>query len=229
MDYKFKFSVVMPVYNVEDYLEESILSLVNQTIGFKKNIQLILVNDGSADNSAEVCLKYKNLYPDNIVYIEQENAGVSVARNNGLEQVEGKYVNFLDSDDFWSKNTFETIYKFFEKHYDEVDVATTSIYLFEAVSRAHVANFRMEGGTRVADLTDPEECKNVVVQVASSFFKAEAIKNQRFVVGLRLGEDAIFVNSVIMEKMKVAFVRGTTYYYRKRFAGTSAVHTLSRI
>lgn len=227
MDYKFKFSVVMPVYNVEDYLEESILSLVNQTIGFKKNIQLILVNDGSADNSAEVCLKYKNLYPDNIVYIEQENAGVSVARNNGLEHAEGKYVNFLDSDDFWSKNTFETIYKFFEKHYDEVDVATTSIYLFEAVSRAHVANFRMEGGTRVADLTDPEECKNVVVQVASSFFKAEAIKDQRFVVGLRLGEDAIFVNSVIMEKMKVAFVRGTTYYYRKRFAGTSAVQTLS--
>ena len=227
MDYKYKFSVVMPVYNVEDYLEESILSLVNQTIGFKKNIQLILVNDGSSDNSAEICLKYKNLYPENIIYIEQENAGVSVARNNGLEHVEGKYVNFLDSDDIWSKNTFEVIYKFFEEHYDEVDVATTSIYLFEAVSRAHVANFRMEGGTRVADLLDEEECKNVVVQVASSFFKAEAVKTQRFVVGLRLGEDAMFVNSVIMEKMKVGFVRGTTYYYRKRAAGTSAVQTLN--
>ena len=127
MDYKYKFSVVMPVYNVEDYLEKSILSIVNQTIGFKKNIQLILVNDGSSDNSAEICLKYKHLYPANIVYIEQENAGVSAARNTGLEYVEGKYVNFLDSDDLWSKNAFETAYKFFVEHYDEVDVATTSI------------------------------------------------------------------------------------------------------
>ncbi len=227
MNYKYKFSVVMPVYNVEEYLEESILSLVNQTIGFQKNVQLILVNDGSPDDSARICRKYKELYPDNIVYIEQENAGVSAARNNGLDYVEGKYVNFLDSDDIWSKNTFELIYDFFEEHYDEVDVATTSIYLFEAVSRAHVANFRMSGGTRIADLRDEEECKNVVVQVASSFFKAEAVKNQRFVVGLKLGEDALFVNSVIMEKMKVAFVRGTTYYYRKRAAGTSAVQTLN--
>ncbi len=227
MDYKYKFSVVMPVYNVEDYLEKSILSIVNQTIGFKKNIQLILVNDGSSDNSAEICLKYKNLYPENIIYIEQENAGVSAARNNGLEYVEGKYVNFLDSDDLWSKNAFETAYKFFEEHYDEVDVATTSIYLFEAVSRAHVLNFRMAAGTRVANLLDEEECRNVVVQVTSTFFKAESVKNQRYVVGLKLGEDGIFTNAVIMEKMKVGFFRGTTHYYRKRAAGTSAVQTLS--
>lgn len=227
MDYKYKFSVIIPVYNVEEYLDESILSLVNQTIGFEKNIQLILVNDGSTDNSADVCKKYKDMYPNNVVYLEQENSGVSVARNLGLTRVEGKYVNFLDSDDFWSKNAFKLIYKFFEEHYDEVDVATTSIYLFEAVSRAHVANYRMEGGTRVADLSTEEESKNVVVQVASSFFKAEAIENLRFVVGLKLGEDALFVNTVIMEKMKVGFVRGTTYYYRKRVAGTSAVQTLN--
>ncbi len=227
MSYKYKFSVVMPVYNVEQYLDESILSLVNQTIGFEKNIQLILVNDGSTDGSADVCKKYKDMYPDNVVYLEQENAGVSVARNLGLEYVEGKYVNFLDSDDFWSKNAFKLIYGFFEEHYEEVDVATTSIFLFEAVSRAHVANYRMADGTRVADLTTAEESKNVVVQVASSFFKAEAVAERRFVVGLKLGEDALFVNSLIMEKMKVGFVRGTTYYYRKRAAGTSAVQTLN--
>ena len=76
MSKKFLFSVVIPVYNVEKYLEEAILSIVNQTIGFKKNIQLILINDGSPDNSGEICKKYKTLYPENIVYVEKENGGV---------------------------------------------------------------------------------------------------------------------------------------------------------
>ena len=66
-NYKYKISVVMPIYNVEKYLEESILSVINQTIGFD-NIQLILVNDGSPDNCEEICLKYREKYPNYIVY-----------------------------------------------------------------------------------------------------------------------------------------------------------------
>ena len=72
-NYKYKFSVVMPVYNVEQYLEEAIESVINQTIGFKENIQLILVNDGSPDNSEAICLKYEKQFPDNIIYIKQKN------------------------------------------------------------------------------------------------------------------------------------------------------------
>lgn len=101
----YEFSVIIPIYNVEDYLEETIQSIINQTIGFDK-IQLILVNDGSPDNSEAICLKYKEMYPDNILYLPQENAGVSVARNNGLKHATGKYINFLDSDDTWDKDAF---------------------------------------------------------------------------------------------------------------------------
>ena len=97
-----KVSVIIPVYNVEQYLEETILSVVNQTIGFE-NIQMILVNDGSPDNSEEICLKYRDKYPDNILYIKKENGGVSSARNLGMEYIQGKYVNFLDSDDKWEE------------------------------------------------------------------------------------------------------------------------------
>ena len=100
---EYKISVIIPVYNVEKYLEETIESVVNQTIGFD-NIQMILVNDGSPDNSEEICLKYKEKYPDNVVYVKQENAGVSSARNNGLKHATGKYVNFFDSDDIWDRN-----------------------------------------------------------------------------------------------------------------------------
>ena len=61
-NYKYKFSVVIPIYNVEKYLEETIKSVIGQTIGFKENIQMILVNDGSADNSEEICLRYKDVF-----------------------------------------------------------------------------------------------------------------------------------------------------------------------
>lgn len=107
MSKKFLFSVVIPVYNVEKYLEEAILSIVNQTIGFKKNIQLILINDGSPDNSGDICKKYKTLYPENIVYVEKENGGVSAARNEAFQYVDAKYVTFLDSDDKWELSSFE--------------------------------------------------------------------------------------------------------------------------
>ena len=112
---KYKYSVVMPVYNVEKYLEEAILSVINQTIGFKENIQLIIVNDGSKDNSEKIALKYEKMYPKNIVYIKQKNAGVCSARNKGFEYVEGEYVNFMDSDDKWDLNAFKYIGDFIKK------------------------------------------------------------------------------------------------------------------
>ena len=108
---EFKFSVITPIYMVEEYLEKTIESVVKQTIGFEKNIQLILVNDGSPDNSGKICKKYKEKYPDNIVYIEKDNGGVSSARNEGFKYAKGKYVNFLDSDDIWDTKAFKFVYK----------------------------------------------------------------------------------------------------------------------
>ena len=96
MKKKYKFSVIIPIYNVENYLEETIDSVINQTIGFNDNIQLILINDGSPDSSEEICERYKKEYPNNIIYLKQENSGVSVARNKGLELATGEIINFLD-------------------------------------------------------------------------------------------------------------------------------------
>ena len=227
-DKKFLFSVVMPVYNVEKYLEESIESLIAQTIGFRENIELILVNDGSPDDSDKICEKYAKLYPENIVYIYQENAGVSAARNRGLEKVRGKYVNFLDSDDKWDECAFEKALDFFKEYGDEVDVVSGAIQNFESSDKAHVTNYRHEKGSRVADLNDPKEHNSVVLQVASSFFKAEAIENVRFVEGLRYGEDSLFVNEVILEKMKVGFKKSAVYFYRRRESSDSAVQTINK-
>ena len=135
---QFKFSIVVPIYNVEKYLEETIESVINQTIGFKENIQLILINDGSKDKSEEICLKYKEKYPENVTYIKQENSGVSSARNRGIEFIKGKYVNFLDGDDKWSLNALELIYEFFEKNYNNIDFVVARKRLFDAKDEFHL-------------------------------------------------------------------------------------------
>lgn len=93
--YDFKMSIVIPVYNTEQYIEETLESIIKQNMNLE-DIQIILVNDGSTDNSEAILTKYRNRYPNNIYYISKQNEGVSIARNTGLKYVRGKYVNFLD-------------------------------------------------------------------------------------------------------------------------------------
>ena len=120
----FEFSVLMPIYNVEKYLAEAIDSLINQSIGFEENIELVIVDDGSPDNSKDISLKYQEKYPDNIKVFSKSNGGQASAFNFGLKHVQGKYINFLDSDDYLSPNTFEDVHNFLEEHDDEVDVVS---------------------------------------------------------------------------------------------------------
>ena len=91
----------MAVYNVELFLKDAIESLISQSIGFE-HIQLILTDDGSTDNSGMICDEYAVRFPQNIIVLHQENAGVSAARNAALPHVRGKYVNFMDArKDIW--------------------------------------------------------------------------------------------------------------------------------
>ena len=90
----------MAAYNAEKYIKESLDSIIKQSIGFKENIQIIIVNDASTDNTKSIIEPYIEKYPDNIKLINNENnKGPAYTRNRGLSEVEGEYVNFLDSDD----------------------------------------------------------------------------------------------------------------------------------
>lgn len=95
-------SIIIPVYNGEKYVSEAIKSALAQTY---KNIELLLINDGSTDSSADVIRPYLN--DNRIVYIEQQNAGVASARNTAIGVAKGKYIGFLDQDDLWHKNKLE--------------------------------------------------------------------------------------------------------------------------
>ena len=109
MKRKYKVSVIVPVYNVEKYLEKCLESLVNQTL---KSIQIIIVNDGSSDNSQEIIDKYAKQYPNKIFSYIKENGGLGDARNYGLNYAEGEYISFVDSDDWVDEKMFEQMYNY---------------------------------------------------------------------------------------------------------------------
>lgn len=213
----------MPIYNVETYLDEAIVSIVEQTIGFQEHIQLVMVNDGSPDHCDDICRRYQALYPDNIVYIEQENGGVSKARNTGLAAAQGKYIAFLDPDDLWEKNAFRNAFHFFEEYEDETDVVAGRIKFFEANDDFHSLDYKFNKGARVADLSWIREIFLSQSTAATCFIRHEAIGDIRFDTALKHGEDSTFINKIILKKCKLGLLPEALYLYRKRAAGGSAV------
>lgn len=219
-NYQFKFSVIIPVYDVEEYLEETVQSVIDQSIGFEKNIQIVLVNDGSPDRSGEICEKYQQKYPENIIYVEQKNAGVSAARNKGMEYVTGEIVNFLDSDDKWSKHTFRNVYKCFRKYGEEIDIVACRIKYFEGKDTYHVLDYKFEENK----LVDIEEDYDFIqLSMATTFVRAAAMKNRQFDSRIRYGEDCLLMNTILFDKCKYAVLRDAVYYYRMRATGSSAM------
>ena len=103
-----KVSIIVPVYNVEKYIDKCLESLVNQTL---EDIEIIIVNDGSTDSSKEKCIFYANEYLFKVRYFEKENGGLSDARNFGIQKATGKYIAFLDSDDYIENNAYEKMYQ----------------------------------------------------------------------------------------------------------------------
>lgn len=122
---KVKVSVIVPVYNVEPYLEKCLTSLVAQTL---KDIEIIIVNDGSPDNSQKIIDKFEKKYKQ-IKSYTKENGGLSDARNYGIEKSHGKYIAFLDSDDFVSETMYQEMYdKAISGNYDMVVCDLNYVY-----------------------------------------------------------------------------------------------------
>ena len=115
---KYKVSIIVPVYNVEKYIEECLDSLVNQTL---KDIEIICINDASLDNSLNILKNYKKKYPGLIKVIDlKKNVCLGGARNKGLDIARGEYISFVDSDDYVDVNMCEKLYNHANKH--EADI-----------------------------------------------------------------------------------------------------------
>lgn len=211
--YRYDFSVVMAVYNVENYIREAVESLVHQTIGFDR-VQLILVDDGSTDKSGIICDEYGKKYPENVMVIHKENGRQASARNAGLPYTKGKYVNFLDPDDTLDADVMEKV-KAFMDTYTETDVCSIPYFKFGNEEGPHVLNYKYQKGTRVIDLLAESEKSNIQLHASSAFFRHESILTLTFDTSLQTAEDAKLLMEVFMNNPKLGVVSDTKYNYRR--------------
>ena len=214
---KYVFSIIVPVYNVEEYLAETIESIIGQTYGLE-NIQVILVNDGSTDGSGKICEDYCNEYPDNILYFEQEHQGVSAARNKGLEYAEGEIINFLDSDDKWDEDAFDKALKKFDEL--NVNILACRMEFFDAKEGSHPLNYKMETD-RVVNILERYDFPQL--SGPSTFIKKDIIGNVRFEEEISISEDALFISQLLINELKYGVASDITYRYRKRRDSSSAI------
>lgn len=185
-------SIILPVYNVEEYLEECLESLIAQTYG---NFEVIAVNDGSKDNSLNILKRYEDKF-EKIKIINQENRGLSAARNTGLEHSQGEYVLFLDSDDMLKENALEKL--FFMAKNKNLDLIVYDALAFDEVTgKQSLKKYSRKNiySNSIMDLEDflEGECKKYISLSQLHFYKSSVIKDNclKFKEGL-LHEDTHF-------------------------------------
>ena len=221
MEKDFLFSVIIPVYNVEEYIEEAVNSLIQQSIGFEDHIQIILIDDGSTDGSAAICETFAYNHPDNIVYVRKENGGVSSARNEGLKHAKGKYVNFLDGDDYWEKHAFERAAAYFDSN-PEVRIISGRMVLFgKNVKKPHHMDYKYETIKCVDIMQEYDYPEN---SVSHLFIARDLLAGRTFDERLRFSEDLLMINQILLREKKYAMLPSSEYMYRRRESGDSAIN-----
>lgn len=198
-----KVSVIVPVYNVEQYLEKCLLSLVNQSL---KDMEIIIVNDGSKDRSQEIIDRYVERY-NNIVSLEKENGGLSDARNYGVQYAKGEYVAFVDSDDYVDYTMFEKMYHRAVEGNLDVVVCDTVIQ-FSTYSYILKSNMRFsEENVRNYIFAPPMACTRIV--------KREIMQCFPFQKGIYY-EDLNTTPTYVVKTKKIGFLEEALYFYVQR-------------
>ena len=227
---KNQYTVVAAVYNVEKYLDDFFSSLTKQRLNFKKHIQIILVDDGSVDKSAEIIQKWQQKFPQNIRYFYKENGGQASARNLGLQYVETDWVTFIDPDDFVSPDYFYKTDTFLSKNANISIVGCPLVFYFEdkdMVKDTHPLKYRFAKGDVVLPLSNLKD--HLQLSASTAFFKIDNIRNAHISFDEAMKpsfEDAKFVTDYILNtdlSTNAAFLSKISYFYRKRSDGSSTL------
>ena len=203
-------SVIVPVYNVETYLEECIKSIVNQTY---KNLELILIDDGSTDSSGEQCDSWAEI-DNRIKVIHKENGGLSTARNAGLDVAKGEYICFIDSDDFVTENYLESFINAIND--SGAQIAFCDITSAKLAEVAHgIENRTVLSAAECRKwLYNPISREYVIMVIAcAKMYASSLFKGLRFEVG-RYHEDEFLINHILFSIEKAVFIPEGNYIYR---------------
>ena len=199
-----KVSVIVPVYNVENYLEKCLESLVRQTL---KDIEIIVVNDGSTDNSLDIAKRYENKYSNILKVFSKKNGGLSDARNFGLKYAKGKYIAFVDSDDYVKDDMFLKMYNYAVKYDLDVVVSDTII---KTDSSEYVLKSNLNYSSATLNnyvIAYPMACIRMI--------RKDVLKDFEFKKGI-FYEDLEAMPSLVLRTSKIGFIDYAGYYYVQR-------------
>ena len=210
-------SVIVPIYNVEEYLKECIDSIIGQTY---RHLEIILVDDGSPDRCGKVCDEYA-LSDGRVRVIHQSNRGLSAARNAGLEMATGEFISFIDSDDYLDKHFYARLLEAFEGH-PEVGITACMIYRDE---QGRIISSKSSWHMDTPTIYSYEHCcegailGKLPVAVWNKLYRAELIGKLRFKEG-RIVEDVLYMYDLSLEvkkqQMSLLQIPDYLYYYRIR-------------
>lgn len=205
-------SIIVPVYNVEKYLSKCLESIINQTY---KNLEIILVDDGSTDKSGIICDKY--IEKDNrIRIIHKNNGGLSDARNKGLDMAKGEYVGFVDSDDFIAEDMYECLYNFAQKN--NLDVAMCSscdVYENKVIYPRKFRNIILDEKEAIINNIFLNPFGGTSVSVCNKLFTIDVVRDIRFEKD-KTTEDGFFVLQWIGKVKRFGRIDKVKYFYRQR-------------
>ena len=199
-------SVIVPVYKVEQYLDECVQSIINQTY---KNLEIILVDDGSPDRCPEMCDNYAKK-DSRIIVIHQDNSGVSAARNKGIDLAKGEYICFVDGDDTIDSDMIESLYSFGSIH--DIDlILSIGNKCTQKIVRSE-DSFRIIEATQV--FSDYLQFKNLLD--SRGLLRTEIVKKIKYSDSIFFWEDYTFMVELISRCNTIAKTTNIFYYYRQR-------------
>ena len=217
-DYESKalISIIVPIYNVEKYLRQCLDSIMNQTY---QNFECLLINDGSPDNSADICREYVSK-DSRFRYFEKKNGGVSSARNLGIERSKGQFITFIDSDDWVESDYVETLYNELIK--ENADIAVSTYKRFEMGDNCWYVHAFQRGYDKkvftnkklMDELLSLDGFDNSYRFVSGKLVHRNMLENIAFNVATPYGEDMEFWFKIYMVSDRVVYVNKETYNYR---------------
>ena len=202
-------SIIVPVYNVEKYLPKCLDSIINQTY---KNLEIILINDGSTDKSGEFCKKYKDI-DNRINVIHKINEGVSVARNTGINVAKGKYITFIDSDDWIETDYIESALKYLMEYKPDILINN---YLRDIGGIFNLTNITPVVFNKHQALFEMIRGKYFNWSPVAAFYSSTICKTNKFAANIHYGEDLLFKYNFIKNSKNILYVPLSKYYYVNR-------------
>lgn len=214
---KIKVSVIVPIYNTEKFLRKCIESILNQTL---EEMEIILINDGSTDNSHVICEEYGKKFPQKIRYINNKNIGCSATRNLGISLAKGEYIAFVDSDDYIDQEMYQEMY---EKAKNEgLDIAICGITYIDL--EAQVSNKIIPNN--INNKNDYLCHKNRMANPVNKLFKKNIIKDLTFPQNTHAGEDIVFCYKSILNSKKISHIEKS--YYNYIYHGNNSIFNLEK-